>query len=304
MDALSLRRLEYFLVVAEELSITRAARRLLIAQPPLSQQIHKLERELGCTLFVRTARGLRLTPAGVALVQGASSLLGEADRVGARVRAVATGETGFLTVGCVPVACSSIAASLVRRFHQVHPHVQVHIQEFDTASLYNALSTRGVDIGIVRTGVDAPGLDTEVLIDERPLIALPDEHALAGYGALSLADFAAEDFVMYRRKLGIHHFDEFVAACRTVGGFSPHIVSECDTVNAQLAMIGAGLGVGLVTELSGGLETRGVVYRELGDLTMRLPLVLAWPGQHDDPVRSRFVDVAAQWRDDFRSAAG
>ncbi|MGH3359416.1 MAG: LysR substrate-binding domain-containing protein [Nocardioidaceae bacterium] len=296
MAAPSLRRLEYFLVVAEELSFTHAARRLHMAQPPLSQQIKKLERELECELFVRTSRGLRLTPAGVALLQGASSLLGEADRVGLRVRAAATGESGFLTIGCVPVACEFVAPLLVRRFHRSYPDVQLLIRELDTVALYNSLSTRDTDVGIVRTGVDAPGMRTMELLDEAALVALPDDHELVSRDRLALADLEHEDFVLFSRKLGMRHFDEFVRACREVGGFSPHIVSERESVSAQLAMIGAGLGVGFVTELSARVETPGVVYRAVRDLDMRIPMILAWPDHHADPVRSLFVEVATQWR--------
>ena len=191
----SLRRLEYFLVVAEELSFTRAARRLHIAQPPLSQQIKKLERELECVLFVRTSRGLRLTAAGVALTQGASSLLGEAERVGLRVRAAAGGESGFLSIGCVPVACASLAPLLVRQFRRSYPEVELLIRELDTVALYNSLSTRDSDIGIVRTGVDAPGVRTMELLDEAALVALPDDHPLVSVDPLMLADLAHEDLM-------------------------------------------------------------------------------------------------------------
>lgn len=298
-----LRRLEYFLVVAEELSMTRAARRLHMAQPPLSQQIKKLERELDSTLFVRTSRGLRLTPAGVALSQGAASLLGEADRVGSRVRAVGSGDVGFLAIGCVPVACAALAPLLVRRFHRSHPDVQVVVRELDTVALYNGLAARDLDVGIVRTGVDVPGIETLPLLEELPLIAMPDDHPLAGRERLSLADLADERFVLFSRKLGMRHFDEFVRACGEAGGFSPHIVSESESLNAQLAMIGAGIGVGFVTELSARFEAPGVAFRRLHDIDMRMPLVVAWAGEHTDPVRARFLDVVAAWRDD-RSVAG
>ncbi len=295
MTELSLRRLEYFLVVAEEGSVTGAARRLHMAQPPLSQQVRKLEEELGCTLFVRSSQGLRLTPAGVALVRGASSLLGEAGRVRARVLAADQGDTGFLAVGCVPVACAAVAPPLLARFREEAPQVRVHVRELDTMSLYNALVARVVDVGLVRTGVDVPGVRTAPFLEERPLIALPEAHRLARQEELELADLAAEDFVLFSRKLGTRHFDEFVSACREVGGFVPQVVSECDTVTAQLAMIGAGAGVGFVTELSGRSAAPGVAFRPVRDLDMRLPLLLAWQGQHEDPVRARFLAVAARW---------
>lgn len=298
MAELSLRRLEYFLVVAEELSITRAARLLHMSQPPLSQQMKTLERELRCQLFERTSRGLRLTAAGVALTQEASSVLAEIDRVGPRVRAAGAGEVGYLAIGCVPVACASVAPLLVRRFHRTHPGVHVVIRELDTLALYNSLSVGSVDVGIIRTGIDAPWLDTMDILEEVPLAALPDDHPLTARETLSLSDLEHENFVLFSRKLGMRHFDEFVNACRVTGGYSPNIVSECESVNTQLAMVGAGFGIGFVTELTGKLETPGVTYRPVHDLDMRIPLIVAWPTQRTNPVRSRFVEVVAKWRDE------
>lgn len=302
MSELNMRRLEYFLVVAEEGSVTAAARRLHMAQPPLSQQIRKLEEELGCTLFERSSRGLRLTAAGVALVRGASSLLGEAGRVRSRVLAADQGDAGFLAVGCVPVACATVAPHLLRHFGREAPGVRVHVRDLDTMSLYNALGSRVVDVGIVRTGVDVPGVQTAVLVDERPLLALPETHPLAGHEEVDLGDLVDEDFVLFSRKLGTRHFDEFVTACREVGGFVPHVVSECDSVTAQLAMVGAGLGVGFVTELSGRAGAPGAVFRPVRDLDMRIPLLLAWHGQYEDPVRDRFLGVAARWAAEHHAA--
>ena len=295
MGELNMRRLEYFLVVAEEGSVTGAARRLNMAQPPLSQQVRKLEQELGCTLFVRSSQGLRLTPAGRALVRGATSLLGEAGRLRSRVLAADQGDTGFLTVGCVPVACGSVLPDLLRCFKQEVPGVRVHVRELDTSALYTALGSRVVDVGLVRIGIDVPGVQTTGLVEERPVIALPEDHRLAGRPEVHLTDLSGVDFVLFSRKLGMRHFDEFVSGCRDVGGFVPQVVSECDTVTAQLAMIGAGVGVGFVTELSCRAGAPGVVFRPVPDLDMRLPLLLGWQGQQEDPVRARFLDVAARW---------
>lgn len=295
MAGLSLRRLEYFLVVAEELSFTRAARRLQMAQPPLSQQIQKLERELRCQLFERSPRGVHLTAAGVLLAQEASALLADADRIAPRVRAAGAGETGRLVVGCVPVACATIAPLLLREFHRAHPHVHVVIEELDTFALYTSLNRGVIDVAIIRTGGDSTRLETMPLLEESPRLALPDDHPFTRRKRLALADLRDEDFVLYSRRLGTRHFDEFMTACREVGGFSPRIVRECDSVTTQLAMIGAGLGVGFVTELSGILKAPGVAYKPVEDLAMRLPLIIAWPAKHPNPVRERFVDVASAW---------
>jgi DNA-binding transcriptional LysR family regulator len=274
-----------------------------MAQPPLSQQVKKLEQELRCQLFERSPKGLKLTAAGLALRQEASSLLGQAGRLGPRVRAAGGGEVGYLTVGCVPVACASIAPLLVRRFHQLYPGVHAVIRELDTLALYNNLSIGNVDVGIIRTGVDAPYLETMELLDEVPLLAMPDDHPLTSRETLSLSDLRNESFVLFARKLGMRHFDEFVNACHEVGGFSPRIASECESVNTQLAMVGAGLGIGFVTELSGTLKTPGVVYRRVPDLDVRIPLIVAWPTQYENPVRSRFLEVVASWRDDYAKAS-
>lgn len=297
MGVVSLRRLEYFLVVAEELNITRAGRRLHMAQPPLSQQIKKLERDLQCQLFERSPNGLRLTAAGLALTQEATSLLEQAGRLELRVRAAGAGEAGYLTVGCVPVACASVAPLLVRRFHQAHPGVHTVIRELDTLALYNSLSVGNVDVGIIRTGLDLSHLETMELLDEAPLVAMPDYHPLTSRESLALSDLRNEDFVFFARKLGLRHFDEFVNACHEVGGFNPRIVSECESVSTQLAMVGAGLGIGFVTALSGTLETPGVVYRAVRDLDLRIPLLVAWPKRYENPVRRRFVEIVASWRD-------
>lgn len=298
MSDVSLRRLEYFLVVAEELSVTRAARRLHMAQPPLSQQIRKLEDELGCALFVRGSRGLRLTPAGMALAQDAASLLGQVDRVRSRVRAVGGGDVGFLSVGMGEVACRTFATDLLDRFHRVRPGVQLHLREQDTTSLYNGLNSREIDVAVVRMGVGIPGVTILELLEEQPRIALPAGHPLVDRDRLRLADLEREQFILYSRKLGMHHFDEFVSACVEVGGFSPDIVSECDSVGAQLAMIGAGLGIGMVTELSSEVPVPGVAFREVDDLQMRLRFFLAWRADDSDRVLEEFIAVVRQWRDE------
>lgn len=292
MTGLTLQGLRYFLAVAEELSVTKAARRLYMAQPPLSQQIRNLERELGCKLFIRTSRGMQLTAAGLSLVQSASSLLGDADRMAARARASAIGDTGYLEVGCVPVACTGIAAELLGRFHRGHPRVTMHLRELDTDSLYAALSARTVDIGIIRTRATASDVLTLPLFDESVLIAMPEAHPLAPQKDMSLSDLSDERFILYSSKLGMRHFDEFVAACREEGGFEPTVISECDSVNAQLAMIAAGLGVGFVTELSSRECTAGVVFRELPELEISVPLLLAWPADSRNPVVPVFIEMA------------
>lgn len=294
MAGLTLQGLRYFLVVAEELSVTTAARRLYMAQPPLSQQIRKLERELGCELFIRTSRGMQLTAAGLSLARSASSLLGEADRMTARTRASAAGETGYLEIGCVPVACTSIASELLGRFHRAHPRVTVQLRELDTDSLYAALNARTIDIGLMRTRATTSEVLTLPLLEETVQIAMAESHPLAAQENLTLSDLALENFILYSSKLGMRHFDEFISACRAEGGFDPSVVSECDSASAQLAMIGAGLGIGFVTELSTRVGAPGVVFRNIPELTMGVPLLLAWPADAQNPVVKRFIEISTQ----------
>lgn len=293
---LSLAQLRAFLVVVEERNITRAAGRLHIAQPPLSQQLNRLERDLSCQLLERSPRGVTPTPAGEVLAREARDLLGVHDRIRPQVEAAAAGRIGRLVIGSVPVACPGVAPLLLQAFHARCPDVDVTLQEMDNLDLYTAVEQHRVDVGLSRLAPHEHPLQSQELLVEKGLMAVPANHP-SRRSAARLADFAQENFVLYSRQLGPHHFDEFVARCHEVG-FTPRVVSECRTVNSQLALIAAGQGVGFVTSTAEHHPTPGVALVEVEDLDMQIPLLLTWDPAAIAPARDRLIEVALEWAAD------
>lgn len=291
---MELRHLRYFRAVAEELSFSRAARMLHIAQPPLSQQIRRLERELGVALFERDSRSVRLTAAGEALLAQTQTLLALSDTIPARVAAATDGESGFLTIGCVPAGFAGLVGSIVRRFSRRYPKVKLSVRELNTRAQYDALETGELDLALVRSGIESPRLSTRAVYDERLYVALPEEHTLEGSQQVELRELAQERFIFFSRTIGKWHFDQLVSICQDAG-FSPTIAHECDSIMAQLGLVAGGLGVAVVTELTTYLRVPGVMYRPVHDVDARIPLLAAWSEQHLNPARDNLLEVFHDW---------
>lgn len=291
---MELRHLRYFQAVAEELSFSRAARRLHIAQPPLSQQIRRLERGLGVTLFERDSRSVRLTAAGEALYAHAQTVLALSDTIPDRVAAATAGESGFLAIACVPAGFAGLVGSIVRSFSRRYPKVKLSVRELNTRAQYDGLETGELDLALVRSGIESPQLSTRTVHDERLYVALPEEHALEASEQVELRELAQERFIFFSRAIGKWHFDQLVAICQEAG-FSPTIAHECDSIMAQLGLVAGGLGVAVVTELTTFLRVPGVMYRAVHDVDARVPLLAVWPDQHPNPARDNLLDVLHDW---------
>ncbi len=286
--------MRYFLAVAEELSFSRAARRLHIAQPPLSQQIRQLERELEVALFERTSRSVRLTTAGEALLGEARTVLAHTDAIRSHVGAAGRGESGFLSLGCVPAGFAGLIGSIVRPFASRYPDVTLTLRELNTRAQYDALETGELDLGLVRSGIESPRLSTYAFYTERLFVTLPSGHRLEHQRRIELADLAEEEFIFFSREVGKWHFDQIVHICQEAG-FSPTIGHECDSILAQLSMVASGLGITLVTELTTYLRLPGVVFRCVDDLDAKIPLMAVWSEQHANPVRDNLVAALREW---------
>ncbi|TCP40761.1 LysR family transcriptional regulator [Tamaricihabitans halophyticus] len=295
---MELRHLRYFLAVAEELSFSRAARMLHMAQPPLSQQIRKLERDLDVTLFDRNSRSVRLTTAGEALLAEAKPLLERSDAMRSHVASAGRGESGFLSLGCVPAGFAGLVASIVRPFTDRYPDVRLTLRELNTRAQYDALETGELDIGLVRTGIESPRLSTYAFYTERLFVTLPSGHPLAKHDLVRLADLAEERFIFFSRDVGKWHFDQIIAICQDAG-FSPRIRYQCDSILTQLGMVASGLGITLVTELTTYLWLPGVVYRQVADVGATIPLMAVWSGRHDNPVRENLLATLRDWSPDW-----
>lgn len=277
---MELRHLRYFVAVAEEGHVTRAAERLGIQQPPLSQQIQALERELDAQLFRRKPRGVELTPAGRALLEEARIILSRAEEAVAATRRAARGEAGRIGLGFTSSASfHPFVPRAIRAFREAHPLVALALEESGTVELVEALRAEAIDVAFVRSPIGAEaGLMVHPVLDEPMVVALPRGHQLAALFAnpLPLAALAGETFILYRRPVGPGLHDAIIAACDRAG-FSPTIGQEAPRMLSTLSLVAAGLGVSLVPASMSRLEAEGVVYRRLDpSALLTAPLNLAY----------------------------
>jgi DNA-binding transcriptional LysR family regulator len=266
---MELRHLRYFVAVAEEGHITRAAERLGIQQPPLSHQIRALERELGVQLFRRLPRGVELTEAGRSFVEDARAALA---RVGQGVEAAkraARGEQGHLRLAVPPTApFHPFVPQVVRAFREAYPMVSLAMEESLRTETLERLRGGQVDIAFLRASIAAPeGLVVHPLLEEPMVAALPSGHPLARGGrgreaAIPLRALAAETFVAYARDQGPALYEAMAAACLRAG-FSPRLGQEAPRITTALSLVATGFGVTLVPASMRRMALEGVAYRDL-----------------------------------------
>lgn len=245
---MELRHLQYFLALAEEQNFGRAARRLQIAQPSLSQQIRRLEEELETELFDRASRPVQLTAAGELLLGDARSLVQEMEATAREVRRAGRGEIGRLRVGYSYGGLYDLVLALLRRVRSVSPDTNMVIYQLPEREQVPALESRRVDVVLGRI-TEPPSGDVVVqfLRDERLIAILPATHPLACGPTVRLADLAEERFVMFPRRLEPVVFDNYIQACVNAG-FTLRLEHEVSDAQTQALAIAAGLGVGLSGE--------------------------------------------------------
>lgn len=285
---MELRHLRYFLAVAEEAHFGRAARRLKIAQPPLSRQVQALERELGFELFDRSLRRVQLTPAGSVLKERASKLLVEVEAAVEAARRAHVGDTGRLAVGYLSSLAYTGITTVLRAYRERFPEVQLALRELGPQDQIAALKNRAIDVGFTRGPLDEPTLTWETVRREEIIVALPDGHRLAGRSRLRLAELAREPFVLFPRDRGPAYFDQLTGLCRAAG-FSPIVAQEAPHLDV-LSMVSAGFGVALVPASVRNVPREGLVTRSLAEAP-RTELVVAWRGDDKGPTLTEFLSV-------------
>jgi DNA-binding transcriptional LysR family regulator len=278
---MELRHLRYFIAVAEEAHVTRAAERLGMQQPPLSQQIRALEREFDVQLFRRKPRGVELTDAGRALLVHARAVLAQIDHAFATTRRTARGEQGQISIGFTSSApFHPFVPRVIRAFREAFPMVSLDLEEGGTTDLIEHVRTEKIDAAFIRTAVaNREGLVLNPLLQEPMVLALPYGHALAGRAntdqALPLKTLAAETFIVYRRPSGPGLYDAILAACHAAG-FSPSVGQEAPRIVSTLNLVAAGLGISLVPESLQRMHLDGVVFRPIAGVARpTAPLILA-----------------------------
>jgi DNA-binding transcriptional LysR family regulator len=287
---MELRHLYYFVAVAEELHFGRAAQRLRIAQPPLSQQIQKLEEELGVQLFRRTKRRVELTEAGQVFLQEARQALAQVEQAVTAARRAGRGEIGRLAVGFVGSASYEILPTMIRRFHECFPDVELVLREATTSQQIRALHEGRIHVGLLRPPVSGDALVIESFLVEPLIAALPETHALAGQPAVSLQELAHERYITFPRHLGPGLYDQIISVCQQAG-FSPEITQEAVQMQTILGLVATGIGVALIPASARNLRSAGVAYSELQGVQSGVEMALAWRKDDASPSLQAFLKV-------------
>lgn len=272
---MELRHLRYFRAVAEDLHFGRAAERLHIAQPPLSQQIRQLERELDVALFTRSTRRVELTPAGSAYLKRAIAVLDEVEDAGQQARRIAAGTEGHLSIGCVGSATYSILPRLVRVLRDELPLVDISIRgEMLAPAQLDALRAGDIDVALLRPPISDGAIRAEVLRRDRLIAALPAEHPLTQRSTVALGDLRDEDFIAHAGQGRSVMGGLLVAVCADAG-FAPHIRHEVSETSTLVTLVAAGVGVAVVPEPTADLDIAGVIYRQFAPASLGIDLVVA-----------------------------
>ncbi|MFC5759973.1 LysR family transcriptional regulator [Rhizobium sp. GCM10022189] len=289
---MELRHLRYFLAVAEEGNFTRAAARLGIGQPPLSQQIRDLETEIGAMLFHRVPHGAELTAAGAAFLPEAKASLAAAEKARLAAQSANRGETGRLSLGfTASSAFNPIVSTTIRRFQARWPDVLLSLTEMNTLGLVQKLERGELDATFMRPGLDDPdGIRLKRLPDEPMVVALPASHALARQKTLPLASLAKEPFILFPRLVGLSLYDDVVRACREAG-FELTVAQEAPQISSVVNLVAADLGVSIVPASISQIKLAGVAYRPIQGPPAVARLALAVLRSQRSPVTENLMDL-------------
>jgi DNA-binding transcriptional LysR family regulator len=288
---MELRHLKYFVAVAEELHFGRASERVGIAQPPFSQQIKKLEEEIGAPLLWRTKRHVELTAAGKIFLVEARKILAQAGGAAHAARRAARGEIGQISVGFVSSALYGEFASVFRLMRARHPKVALALQDMTSEEQVRAMKENKLDVGLVRPPVPgAESLSFQVVFREPFVVVLPQNHPLAKQGSLSIHDLAQESFLMVPRSLGPGFYDQIIRLCAQ-SGFAPKVLLETSSTQTIVSLIAGGMGVSLVPRSIQNLRRTGVVYRPLKPPTPKTELAVMWRPEDSSPALSLFLGI-------------
>lgn len=294
---MELRHLRYFLAVAEERHFTRAAERLGIKQPPLSQQIRQLEEEVGTPLFRRMAREIELTEPGKLLFEDARRILDQVDHAKTRVQRCARGETGRIRVGFAGATYfQPLVLTIIRDYRRLFPSVVLAPEQSNTPSLVEGLATERVDVAFIRPPItDSHDFIVEALVEEDMLAVLPAGHPLDGAAAVPLSALAAETFILFPRAIGIGLYDAIISACHRAG-FSPRLGQDAPQITSIVPMVAAGFGVSLVPRSASQIRADGVVYAPLTSKWPKAAISLAYRKNAPSPAVEKFIELAKRMR--------
>jgi DNA-binding transcriptional LysR family regulator len=288
-----LRHLRYFIAVAEELHFGRAAERLHIAQPPLSQQIRQLETKLGFQLFHRTKRSVRLTEAGQIFYLECQRLFRQLDQAIQTGRQTSRGEVGQLVIGFVSSTAYNVLPDILRTFRAAVPEVNLELHELTTDQQLQWLRENRLDVGLLRPPVEDNAFQLSVIFQEPLVVALPETHPLATEPEISPQSLTSEPFIIFPRPLAPGLYDQIISFCQQAG-FSPHVVQEAIQMQTIISLVAAEMGVAIVPLSLQNLQRTGVVYKRFNQETPQAAIALITKKNDVSPAVQKFFDLVQQ----------
>lgn len=285
---MELRHLRYFIAVAEELHFGKAAARLNISQPPLSQQIRQLEETLGFPLLYRNKQHVELTAAGKVFLEEARTTLAHVEQARFAAQEANRGAIGRLAVGFVGSATYS-AAPIMQRFLQHFPKIHITLHQMKSENQLQALHERTLHVGIIRKRIRHPHLVSEWIGEEKFAVILPEDHPLAGKEALHLQDLADHRFIMTPRGSSFH--DTVIRICEQAG-FTPNVALELPEILTIVVFVSQGMGLAIVPASFSRQQNKGVVYKALTGTDATLETYFVWRKEEQSPVLQQFLRIS------------
>lgn len=291
---MELRQLEYFTMVAEELHFGRAAMRLQMTQPPLSQQILQLEGELGIELFKRSKRNVELTKAGEVFLQEVRRILAHIDQAKDAALKAQLGMLGRLKLGFVGSATFDILPGIIRTFREQFPEVDLVLHEMPTPMQLKAFHNNSIDIGFVRAPVVDPLISLLPIHHETCVAVIPKQHPLAQCLSISMNELSAECFILVERDIWPSWYDDILVKCHDAG-FSPIIRQHVKEIQTIIGLVGAGLGVSIVPRSTANIQARDVMYVDIQGEAPQVEMNIAWRTDNDSALVKLFIDTATRY---------
>jgi DNA-binding transcriptional LysR family regulator len=288
---MELRHLRYFIAVAEELHFSRAAERLHIAQPPLSQQIQQLEAELGVELFQRkTKRQVQLTEAGQVFLHEVYQILAQLEKAIELTQRTGRGEKGQLRIGFTSLVTYDLLPVILRRFREQFPEVELVLQELTTTQQEQALKDGRIHVGFAHPPLEDNTLNQECIQQEALIVAMLKTHPLVKQKRISVRSLSDENFIIFPRHLGSGLYDKIVSFCQQ-GNFSPKVTQEAIQMQTIIGLVSAGMGIAIVPSSLQNLQRTSVVYRALEEKTPLAETAVVWRKEEMTPVLREFLQI-------------
>ncbi|MGE7926607.1 LysR substrate-binding domain-containing protein [Lysinibacillus xylanilyticus] len=288
---MDIRKMRYFMMVAEELNFSRAAERLRMAQPPLSQEIRKLEEELGVQLFHRTKRMVELTDAGRIFLEGSQQTLLQLERTIKETQLAAEGKIGSLIIGFVD--STEIVIEVLNKFRERFPKIQLILREMTTEQQLKALYEKQIHIGFIRSKLDNGILTSEVCSEESLRLVLHQDHPFASLPEIPLRLLIDEPFILFPRHMGPSFYDLIISYFWD-HGVSLNVVQEAIQMQTIVNLVATGMGVSVVPSSVESYKHPGVIYKKIQETTPKVNLYVGWREDEKSAVVNHFLTVVRE----------